>query len=108
MLNLYPFVETNPNKLPQEINKEIYSKNIEEIKKIISEYEDSDILCAWGVSIEKRKYLKSSLIDILKEIKCKKLKKLDLTTKGHPRHPLYCKIPAELDDFDIKEYKYIK
>ena len=107
MLNIYPLRKTDPNKLPKKINRSIHKKNIMEIKKIIRKYPKSDILCAWGTPIEKRGYLKNCLIDILNEIKNKELKMLALTKMGHPRHPLYCKIPSNIEIFDIKNYNYI-
>lgn len=107
MLNIYPLRKTKPDQLPQKINNSLHEKNIQEVKKIIKKYPNSDIICAWGATIEKRKYLKYCLIDILKEIESKNLKMITLTKKGHPRHPLYCKAPFHLQSFDIKNYNYI-
>ena len=107
MLNIYPLRKTDPDKLPQKINNSLHEKNIQEIKKIIKKYPNSDILCAWGATIEKREYLKDCLIDIIKEIGSKNLKMIALTKKGHPRHPLYCRSPFDIKSFDIKNYNYI-
>lgn len=113
MLNIFPLRETNPNNLPKDKHnyETIIKKNIEEIKKIIQDYPNSDILCCWGSVIEKREYLKESLLKLFNEILCSKndkLKCIDLTKKQqHPRHPLYCKRTSILKPFNICDYKYL-
>lgn len=111
MLNIYPLRDTNSDDLPKEQFNRIFNKNIDEINKIISKYPNSDIWCAWGTIIEKRKYLKSSLKILSTEIfinKNKQLKCICLTKKGHPKHPLYCRKDSNLISFDITNYNYIK
>ena len=113
MLNLFPLRETKPNNLPKDKHnyENIIEKNIKEIKKIIQNYPNSDILCCWGSVIEKREYLKESLLKLCNEIlysKKNKLKCVDLTkNKQHPRHPLYCKKSSILQIFNIYNYIYL-
>lgn len=104
MLNLYPLRETKPDKLPKIMKKDIQERNVEEIEKILNEYPNADILCAWGTPIKKRKYLKFCLQDIYNNLTNRELKCIGTTKYGHPRHPLYCKIPNELQTFNIIEY----
>lgn len=107
MLNVYPLRETNPDRLPQSKDEDIHKLNINKITKIIQEYPDSDILCAWGTPIKKRDYLKECLKDIIDVIGTQHLKMIDITKYGHPRHPLYCKTPFRLKKFDVNKYEYL-
>ena len=107
MLNIYPFRETKPDKLPKSKDEDIHKQNIIEINEIIKKYPASDILCAWGTPIKKRNYLKQCLKDIIKIIETQNLKMIALTKEGHPRHPLYCKMPFHINSFDINKYNYL-
>ena len=93
MLNIYPQRATNPNDLHSECDKNLCKLNLDYIEKILSEFNHSDILFAYGNLITKRKYLTDSLNGIIALIKslswngsCLCIK---LTKNGHPIHPLY-------------------
>ncbi|MFR9543088.1 MAG: DUF1643 domain-containing protein [Rikenellaceae bacterium] len=90
MLNVYPLIETNPNKLPDEIDIELHSENIKEIKKAIDYIESPTILVAFGNTINIRPYLKDCFVEIVEAISHKKInwKQIGALTKaGNPRHP---------------------
>jgi hypothetical protein len=108
MLNVYPLRETNPDKLDEAQIDRIVSRNINEIKVLLKKYPSSDIWCAWGTVVEKRKYLKSCLKNILQDLLSNRnLLCVCHTKKGHPKHPLYCKKESQLISFDIEHYDYI-
>ena len=115
MLNIYPQRATNPNEMDKEINKDIHSKNLEHIQKLMTILPSADIWCAWGCVITKRKYLRDCLKDILKiiiehkEVNSKSFqfvcKKPIIGTSVHPLHPIASiKTGKELQRFDIDEY----
>ena len=111
MLNVYPLRETDPKKLPKDFLEEKIEINKKEVEKIIKDYSDADIWCAWGTAIEKREYLKSALkemLTILAKGNNNNFKCIACTKNGHPRHPLYAKTETKLQSFDIKNYLYIK
>ena len=66
------------------------------------------ILCAWGNSINKRKYLKDCLASIYelisKEASVKYFHLNNLTKRGNPRHLLYNPINGKIKIFAIKTY----
>lgn len=107
MLNIYPEISTNPNKLPYEYNIDAHNKNLEYINSILSEYKNADILACWGNLINLRKYLYALLKDIFTQDKFDKSRKwlcLGVTKNDNPRHPLYIKNNTKLIDFDMKKY----
>ena len=61
MLNLYPIRETNPDKLPINIDRELHQNNLFHIEKIVSS-RPLKIWAAWGTLIMKQKYMKLMLI----------------------------------------------
>jgi serine/threonine protein phosphatase 1 len=97
MLNVYPQRATDPNNLPDTTDTPdtaMHEKNIEVITSIVKNY--STVVAAWGVHIEKRKYLIGCLKDILKALKDVTIywkylddpaQKTPFTKNGNPRHP---------------------
>ena len=62
----------------------------ENVDYIIKAAEMSDfIVCAWGTDGE-HKWQGRKIIKLLKDPHC-----LEITQKGHPKHPLYCKADLE-------------
>tara|TARA_B100001971_G_scaffold204555_1_gene220838 strand:- start:105 stop:647 length:543 start_codon:yes stop_codon:yes gene_type:complete len=107
ILNPYPQRKKNPKNLDKKINPEYHQENLQEIKKRVSEQNNPTIWCAWGNSIEKRKYLFKCLKDIyleLKEFHVEWIRFGDLTEKDHPHHPLYLPHDSQKHNFDIKNY----
>jgi hypothetical protein len=104
MLNLYPFRATDPKDLPKEADKELHERNVEEIKKLISTIPAADVWCAWGGSIEDRKYLVTMRDEILGLIG-DKYPLMDRGTigGGHPMHP-----SASIPHKPLQEHKPVK
>lgn len=107
MLNLYPQRATNPDELDKDINKKIVKENLKHIEKIF-EKKNLTIWSAWGTLINKRKYLKNCLEDIVliaEKYDCKWISIGPLSKNGsHPHHPLYLSDKSDYKDFDIKKY----
>lgn len=108
MVNVYPLRETKPDNLSVVQDEKIAKCNIKKIKNLLKKYPNSDIWCAWGNVIKKRKFLEEYSKEILKNIPSnRKLLCTELTKKEYPKHPLYCKNESQLIDFDSKKYVYI-
>ncbi|EAJ0334710.1 DUF1643 domain-containing protein [Campylobacter lari] len=107
MLNIYPEISTNLNKLPYGYNVDIHNKNLEYINHILYEYKNADILACWGNLINIREYLHVLLKDIFTQDKFNKTRKwlcLRVTKTNNPRHPLYLKNDTKIMHFDMKKY----
>lgn len=107
MLNLYPKRETDPSELPKNENDEILEQNYSEIKSLLEEFKNFDILASWGENISRRDYLKKSLTEISKIVEQNngKWKKIgELTKSGHPRHPSRIAYSEKINEFNITEY----
>ncbi len=108
MLNLYAQVTSKPSNLDEVLNRDLHSKNIEEIEKILNRFPNSDILACWGNLIEKRKYLKCCLKDIKGIISLTKHRtwfyRGMITKKEHPTHQVRTKNSARLEEFNVNEY----
>lgn len=93
MLNVYPQRATNPNNLHLICDDDLCASNIAYIKRVLSEFTNSDILFAFGNLITKRNYLLDTLNNIISSIKSLSWKGsslcIKLTKKGYPVHPLY-------------------
>lgn len=95
MLNVYPQRATNPDYLDEKINLTEHRINLEKIMKVIEN--GSTVWAAWGNLIDKRPYLRDSLLQIQNKLKTKDIQWVkigNLTKKGNPRHPLYSKYQA--------------
>lgn len=105
MINLYPQRSTDPNGLHKRINLDIHRENLKVIKETIG-YNNYDIWAAWGALIEKRKYLKRCLRDIITVLgdNTKIFTIGNRSVKGHPHHPLYLKKELGMDPFNINKY----
>lgn len=105
MMNLYPLRSTNPNKLPDECDKEHMDKNLEVFKKLLNDYPNADIWASWGNQINSRTYL----IDALKQL-CAISKGHtwlyygQMTNRKNPRHPSRQKHNLGFHNFSISEY----
>jgi hypothetical protein len=106
MINLYPLKATDSGKLPQELNVEHHKANLEAIDTTLNDYQEIDVLVAFGGSGMIRPYLKDCLKDIVALIGKRKVnwyKIGSLTQYGHPRHPSRAKY-EDLTPFDVEEY----
>lgn len=106
MLNVYPQRATNPKDIHKELDKEIHQQNIQQIKRFVTNHKDFEICAGWGTEIERRKYLKDCLKDIVMALGVEqRWFYLHETTKyHHPRHPLYLPNDAACKDFDVIHY----
>lgn len=105
MLNIYPARAKDPDDLPEVIDSDIHSANLEAIKQAIDD--GSGILCAWGELVLKRNYLTDCMNDIAEIIIKSKIPTycLGLTKTGHPYHAsVRRKTPDELLRFDVESY----
>ena len=99
MLNLYPQRATNPNDMHIEADNDLKIKNYEVIRSVFNIYPNALTLASWGNAIEKRKYLKDCLKEILAIAPDRKwVCRGKLTVKGNPRHQLYVPDNTKLQD----------
>lgn len=108
MLNLYPLRATDPKELPVKHDEKQHQKNLYYIEKYM--VINPTIWCAWGNLIESRDYLKVCLYNIKKSLsryKPKWIKYGNLTTRGHPRHPVRKKHINLFNGFDIDQYEQL-
>ena len=90
MLNLYPQRATNPNDMHLKADRKLILKNCYVIRSVFNAYPNALTLAAWGNAIEKRKYLKECLKEIVAVDSDRKwMCRGKLTVKGNPRHQLY-------------------
>lgn len=96
MINVYPQRATNPNDLHLKFNEQLHSDNVNEIRNLLTTFNNTDILFAYGNLINKRPYLITCLNDILSAINSVKFAGqkfcIKRTVKGNPVHPLYQKV----------------
>lgn len=120
MVNLYPQRATKPSCMDDSahLNKSMAHKNLECISRLF-EMADFDVWAAWGANVGKRRnsHLLDSLSQIWRafekrggDIDAKWFRLGDLTSAGHPRHPLrvaYSENPVEFDvDLYLKRLGY--
>lgn len=104
MINLYPQRATNPNEMHKECNEELRQLNKKAIEELLQTIKEPEIWCAWGNLIEKRKYLKDCLQDLLEignKYNAKWMCAGPLTKKGYPHHPLYLPKDTELENYRL-------
>lgn len=107
MFNLYPQRATNPNDLPNEMDRIMMDKNLEVISCILSLKKEADVLLAWGGLIYSRAYLSLCLKEIYQSIKGSSLNFYRIggfLKSGQPRHPLYAGYQHEFQLVDMDKY----
>jgi len=89
LINLYPQINKDVDKIDNEKNDEIANLNLDYIESILKEKELT-LVAAWGEAITSRKYLKDCFrdIDALAKKYNHKWHCIELTKYGHPCHPL--------------------
>ena len=107
MMNIYPQVTPNPEKL--KFDSQMFDKNFEMIESIFEKFDINNVWCAWGNLIDTtgKNFLRKSLkniVEILKNFDLTYLNYSELTAKGNPRHPLYVSLQDNFRYFDIKKY----
>ena len=99
MLNLYPQRATNPNDMHKKADNDLKIKNYKVIRSVFNTYPNALTLASWGNAIEKRKYLKDCLKEILAIDPDRKwVCRGKLTVRGNPRHQLYVPDNTKLQD----------
>ena len=108
MFNVYAQRATDPNQMNKEINPMLHKENMQAFQWILENSGKKPIIwAAWGTNIERRKYLKECLREMLNisnrynAVWCKVGK---CSVKGHPHHPLYLKKDSRIEAFDVKKY----
>lgn len=89
MFNLYPQRSTYPKRLQEEKDETLYTKNLDTIKKYLSEEVNPTVLLCYGNNVRIRHYLKESVVDLVNI--CKhyeaKIVCIGATKSGNPKHP---------------------
>lgn len=108
MFNVYAQRATNPNLMDHCFNEELHKENMKAFRWLLENIGGQPhIWAAWGTIIEKRKYLKICLEDmvaIAKEYNAKWIRTDKLSKAGHPHHPLYLPNNSMFEVFRINEY----
>lgn len=108
ILNLYPLICTDPDKLPQDRDETIHKDNLQIVRSVLSNHKISTpeapitVWCAWGDLVKKRAYLKSCAEEILQLFPDDtKLVCVGQTKQKNPAHPLYHKIDSKLVEYQF-------
>ncbi len=103
MINICPYIETIPGKLPQGEDTDLMSKNIQHIRKIVQSVKKPTILVAFGDTIKTRPYLRAWFYEISRYFpENVVLKQIgSLTKSGNPRHPSRCAY-LDLEDYRLE------
>ena len=111
MFNVYAQRATIPDDMDLERNELLHRENMNAFQSLL-EYASSDgnipvIWAAWGAIIEKRRWLKSCVVDmftIAESYHAQWVCAGKCTKHGHPHHPLYLKKDESFHPFDIGGY----
>ena len=124
MINIFPLRKTKPQELPK-INdltgndEFLHKQNLSAISYILKEMQkdisnnsiekDIKVWCAWGSTIDDRKYLRGYLKDIIELLNKYNVNYYHvgpISKNGNPHHPLFVSVSYNLEDFNINEYIY--
>ena len=124
MINIFPLRKTNPKELPKinylnENDEFLHKQNLLAISYILKEMQkdisnnsiekDIKVWCAWGSTIDDRKYLRGYLKDIIELFNKYNVKYYHvgpISKNCNPHHPLFVSDSYNLEDFNINEYIY--
>lgn len=107
MVNLYPQIATDPEKLHVKADKDIIEINIAVLEAVANSYYINKIWAAWGDLIDKRYYLGQGLnkiIEVMNGADAEWYYRGTLTKKRNPRHPLYMKLEETMNWFAVADY----
>lgn len=107
MFNVYAQRATDPDTMELECNAALHKENLEAFRYVLSISKQPSVWAAWGTIIEKRKYLKDCLCDMLdvgKQFGAQWYCAGAISKKGHPHHPLYLKKDEKIKSFNIDSY----
>lgn len=107
MFNVYAQRATSPDDMEKVLNPLLHRENLEAFRYVLSISQRPAVWAAWGVIIEKRKYLPGCVRDMVQlgetygaSWYCAGA----ITKKGHPHHPLYLRKDEALKPFDVNHY----
>lgn len=106
MLNVYPQIATDPRDLDCEHREALRSENESHIANALGDHPRT-LLAGWGDLIGSRPYLSSLLrpiVQLASDARCGWMSLGFPTKLGHPRHPLYVRHDAPLQEFDMERY----
>ena len=107
MLNLYPVRSTNYNHLPEDVNSDAFSENLERIEALVASETKPIIWAAWGESICAKSYFISAAKNLLSRLHRHSPSWQHfgpLTNSGHPRHPSRLKYASDFSPLDSISY----
>lgn len=110
MFNVYAQRATDPDDMDKELNEKLHAENMKAFRYILSNVGEGvspAIWAAWGTIIEKRPYLRSCVLDMLRigqEYGAHWVSAGKKSKKGHPHHPLYLRKDEVTESFDIEQY----
>lgn len=108
MFNVYAQRATDPDMMDRELNEDLHRENMLAFRWVLEHSgEKPTVWAAWGTIVEKRKYLKKCLEDMVSigsEYCSQWVMAGKPSKKGHPHHPLYLKKDALIEPFDMKVY----
>jgi len=109
MFNVYAQRATDPDHMEKKLNPFLHEENMKAFEYVLSSCENTPtVWAAWGTIIEKRSYLSSCVLDMIKIGKEYGARWVTVGQRskkaGHPHHPLYLKKDSGIDPFDIESY----
>lgn len=110
MFNVYAQRATDPDDMDMMLNEKLHAENMKAFRYILSNVGEGvspAIWAAWGTIIEKRPYLRSCVLDMLRigqEYGAHWVSAGKRSKKGHPHHPLYLRKDEITESFDIEGY----
>ena len=90
MLNLYPVRNKDWSKLPTKTDADAYARNLDEMEKLIAQYDLPTLWAAWGEPVVQRSYFLRARDELHARVAKHSPKWVMFgkpTASGHPRHP---------------------
>ena len=103
MVNVYPQRATDPDDMERESNEFLQQQNLLAFEKLLELSSTKDVWCAWGNVIDKRKFLKKCVSDIVQagnKFGANWLQAEKTCKSGNPHHPLYLKSVTKLIPYE--------
>ena len=107
MFNVYAQRATNPDTMEKACNQVLHEENLKAFRYVLGLSPHPAVWAAWGTIIEKRPYLPSCVMDMVKvgqELGAGWYCAGAISKKGHPHHPLYLRKDEKLKPFDVETY----
>lgn len=107
MFNVYAQRATIPDDMDRELNPFLHAENMKAFRYVLERAGDHPaVWAAWGAVIEKRPYLPSCVLDMVRlgeSFGARWYTAGPRSKAGHPHHPLYLKKDSLLEPFDDLE-----